>query len=389
MEYTPLPQEINVNTLLEELVQPRPVVIGLEGGPCSGKSTLMAEIAHQAEETDRIVVTLPEAATEHITRVTADGRSMPEIIADRPAFLQLQRDILRTIIANIDGAVSEHAGTDAIILVDRPDVGGYITPDEYRQVLRDIGEDRPPLHSRVDKLVFLPSVASETPERYAELRGTNVARYEATAAAAAAVCAANLRAVRTHPELQMAWGGSFQEKIRRLAETVLQPELEGEIKQGVPHTAALSYVTEAARRGDLLNSITMEQSYHVRDGREFRLRRATGDDGYEHRYFTIKHGEGAFRREIQRPLDEDQYSMLASTEQQGKTLKKVRHVVLDEPDSAGKRRLWFADRYVQPELAEWHFETEVNDEVEVEELTVLYGALRRRITESAKALIFN
>lgn len=134
--------------------------------------------------------------------------------------------------------------------------------------------------------------------------------------------------------------------------------------------------------------MAIEQSYHRARDQEFRLRRSVGDDGLPYWHFTIKTGEGAFRQELQRSLTAEEYKLLRRSQQIGKTLLKSRHVVLDEADTDGKRRLWYADRYLSPPLDEWHFETEVHDEYEIAELTVLYGAARRRITEGAKTLIF-
>jgi hypothetical protein len=375
--------------LLEELMAPQPVVIGLEGGPCSGKTTLTNEIAAQAERLDRPFVALPEAATHHIEKVMAEGKTIPELAAhDRPGYLEFQRDVLRTIVTNIERAKTVHAGTNAILLIDRPDIGAYVTPDEYRQVLDELGYAKAPIHALVDKLVFLPSVASEQPALYADLRTTNRARYETSADEAAAVCAANLRAVQTHPELEVAWGGEFTEKIKHLAAMVLQPELEGEIKQGVPNADAEAFIRKAIQNGNLLNILTIGQSYHDLGGQEFRLRQSSGDDGGMHYYLTIKTGEGAFRHELQRALAEDEYELLQRAKRIGNALLKLRHVVLDDADESGRRRLWFADRYIEPELPEWHFETEVKDDTELEELTARYGTARRRVTESAKALIF-
>lgn len=383
------PENQRQQELLEELMAPRPIVIGLEGGPCSGKTTLTNEIALQAEVLDRPFAALPEAATHHIEKIMAAGKTIPDLaVYDRRGYLEFQKDVLGTIIGNIERAKTVHAGTDAILLIDRPDIGAYVTAEEYGQVLGQLGHAQVPIHTLVDRLIFLPSVASEQPELYAELRGGNAARYETSAEEAAAVCAANLAAVRTHPELEIAWGGEFSEKIRHLAALVLQPELEGEIKQGVPNGEAEAFIRDAEARGNLINTLAMTQSYHELGGQEFRLRRSKGEDGSLHYFFTVKTGEGAFRHELQRGLSEEEYELLRRAKRIGNALLKLRHVVLDDADETGRRRLWFADRYTQPELPDWHFETEVKDEAELQMLTARYRATRYRVVESAKALIF-
>lgn len=172
---------------------PRPTVIGLEGGPCSGKTTLSTAIEMRAANVDRPVVVLPEAATEHIAQLAESRRTVAELAEhDRPAYLEFERGVLGTIIAGIERAKAAHAGTDAIIVADRVDIGAYVSPLEYRRLLNGFGLWRPPMHDLVDRLIFLPSVASEQPAQYHRLRDTNKARLETSAEEAAAVCAANL-----------------------------------------------------------------------------------------------------------------------------------------------------------------------------------------------------
>lgn len=373
--------------LLERLLEPRPTVIAAEGGPCSGKSTLAREVERQSAEFGRPVEVLPEAATEHLTILEAKGISPSYLMQhDRPGWVAFERDVLGTIYSRIRGALDAHAGTDAIILADRADIRSYVTTEEHRQVLADLGEGARPLDSLVDAVVFLPSVASEVPGKYRELQKTNGARYESSAEEAAAVSDANLRAVGTHPELEVAWGGDFQAKIKRLARMILHPEEENEIKQGVPDEQARAYVNQASRAGNLLNIITMQQSYHRLGDTDFRLRASRTADGQIFRHFSVKTGEGAFRTELRRTLDRETYLTLRTAPQLGQTLLKTRHVVLDPVDSSGKRRLWYADKYESPDLSEWHFETGVENQAEIDELNMLYDGLRRQIHGTAQML---
>ncbi|MGH7239938.1 MAG: AAA family ATPase, partial [Candidatus Saccharimonadales bacterium] len=370
-------------------MQPAPTVIALEGGPCSGKSTLMGELAIRASELDRPLELIPEVATEFINSYRERGLEVSEMaLNNRPAFLEFQTDILRAIISNIERAKLTHSGTDAIIVADRAEIASYVTADEYKQILIGLKQDKSPIHSIVDRVIFLPSVACEEPELYSRLVGSNAARYETSAEQAAAVSKANLLAVSTHPELEVAWGGDFKSKIGHLVNSIFNNELEGEVKQAVPGHAAEALVSEAERAGNLLNVMNIIQSYHQLGDRTFRLRQTT-TSGSVHYHLTIKTGSGAVRHELQRSLTPATFTLLKSAEQLGKTLAKRRHLVLDEPDDEDRRRLWFADYYTSPRLPDWHFETEVENEAEAAALMDRYATSRRRIVESAQSLIFS
>jgi hypothetical protein len=385
-----LPPNNSPAELLECLVRPAPTVIALEGGPCSGKTTLMAAVAEKSGELDFPLELVPEVATERIAGLQNKGVSITEMAEnDRPAYLKFEQGVIGTVLANIERAKAIRRGTNAVILVDRADIASYVTEEEYRQILDDLRWEKPPLQSVVDKVVFLPSVACERPELYAKLAGTNSSRLEATAEDAAAVSAANLREVQTHPELEISWGGDFKDKVGRLAAALLQPELEGEIKQSVPAADAEEFCHAAEARGDLLNVISIEQSYYQMDGREFRLRSSTCSDGARYYHFTVKSGDGVVRGELQRSLTRQDYELLGRAGNQlGNAVSKQRHVILDEPNSPGRRCLWFADRYIEPNLDHWHFETEVDNEAEAKELDKVYAATRQRATESARSLAF-
>jgi thymidylate kinase len=371
--------------LLERLLAPSPTIIGIEGGPCSGKTTLINNLATEAEKYDRRVVLLPEAASQHILKLQEAGIDFADLITnDREGFLAVEKDILRTIHDSITNAREEYAGTDAIIVADRCDIGAYLTSYEYRQVLDAVGYEQPPMIELVDQLYFLPSVARESRERYEEVAGSNAARYESYKQAVS-TCQANLEAISVHPELHVAWGGDFQQKIAKLTEQILQPEVEGELKLEVPNGAAQGALEAAVERGDMLNMMQIQQSYHQLDSTEFRLRAAVTEDSQEHYFFTVKQGEGAFRQEVQRRLSREEYNLMKRIPQYGNTLSKVRYAFL-EPEEGGKKRLWYADKYNQPNLREWFFETDVHTESEARDVDYIWMPLRYRVTLDTKRL---
>lgn len=379
-EYKPSQRE-----LLETLLQPQPAVVAIEGGPCGGKSTLLAEIERQAEAIDRPVVIIPEVATPKISEwEEKTGKKIPELAAnDRPEYLQFQQAILEGIVTEIEDKKAAYKGTDAIIIIDRCDIGAYVTLNEHSAILQTIGKKVPPLHEYVDRIYYLPSVAREDPDKYDKLEHTNTRRYE-KAEVAIATCEANIWAVAAHPELHVAWGGNFAEKMRRVTQGVLQPELEGEIKQSMPHPDAVDLI----RKSEILCMHGITQSYHVVDGCEFRLRKQTSLAAH-HYFLTLKQGTGAIRTEIQRRITAEEYNLLREAPQVGNELYKTRYTFLDAvADSTGRRRLWTADTYEKPNIPRWHLETDVETEAEAEELDILYAGVRERITTGARELIF-
>jgi len=369
--------------LLEKLLQPQPTVIAIEGGPCGGKSTVLAEIERQAEGIDRPVVIIPEVATFSIEELKRTGHTVPELAQNnRPAFLEFQQNILAGIITEIEAKKDEYRYANAIIVIDRCDIGAYVTPEEYRIILDNLEKETSPLHEYVDRVYYLPSVAREDPKKYEALKHTNTERYE-EADTAIATCEANLWAVAAHPELHISWGGEFTEKMRRVVQGILQPELEGEIKQAVSHPDAVDILGAS----EVLCMHGIYQSYHKLQGQEFRLRKQQSL-GARSFFLTIKQGEGVLRTEIQRRITADEYKVLQQAPRLGNELYKTRYTLLDTADSDGRRRLWNADTYEQPPIPQWHFETDVETEAEADELDLLYEGIRKRITTSARDLIY-
>lgn len=368
-EYRPSPEYQAQREVLAELLEPRPTVIAIEGGPCSGKTTLMERLKAMAGE--RQVVFLPEAATEHIAALQAKDVDIAQLPhKNRAGWLRLERDILSTIVDNIEQARETYAGTDAIIVTDRCDIGAYVTPEEHMQLLNELGLYVPPMLSHVDQLYFLPSLARINPHRYEEIRRSNPARVE-SASRAKRVCTRNLESISRHPELHISWGGDFEETLRRLIGSILQPELESEIKLqpllgGEPMAAFLEDSYEVARSA-------IVQTYHELDGVTFRLREVMTEHGERLRYFTFKTGEGVHRQEVQRQVDEMTYDLLGRCQRVGEPLLKERTLVLRD-ETSGKKRAWACDRYFDRRIGEWSIETDVRDETEA-------GLLRSAMAE--------
>lgn len=372
---------------IENHIQQQAVVIGFEGGPCGGKTSLLENVRKTAEQLGKTVLIIPETASIFIESLSSSGKNIADLATrDRPAYLEFQEKIVRTIFDKIETAKTQLSGSNAVIVIDRPDIGAYVTKEEYRRILQSIGRDKSPIHSHIDKLIYLPSVATTNPALYDELRHNNRSRYETSAEEAKSVCARNLEAVRTHPELEIAWGGDFGQTIKRLTDFVLNPHTESEIKQHVGSVDAEAYLDEANERKNLLHTMHIRQSYHQYQDRDFRLRRTACEDGVIHHHLTIKTGGGITRTEHQINIPEETYYELSEHKLIGRAIQKFRHIILDLPDRTNARRMWYADKYHEPFVPDWYFETSVFDETEASKLDMSYPH-RHRVVEDTKTLV--
>lgn len=373
--------------LLEKLQRPQPTVVAIEGGPCSGKTTLVNRLVRESESGGRPVAVLPEAATRHITKLSEAGIDIGWLAQhDREGFLAFERDVLRTILEDVEAAKAAYAGTDTILVADRMDIGAYVSQYEYEQILAALGEEMPPIMRHADKVVYLPSVAQEAPELYEGLKSTNAARYESLEQAIG-TCEANLWAVARHPELSVFWGGfdTFEDKMAAASDAVLHPESEKEVKfrpRPGSHNAAELVIASS----DLVASAYIDQSYHRMDGTVFRLRVTTTDRDEMVYSFTIKTGEGIERTELQRLISREEYETLRRCPQVGGTLTKERYTLLRndsgaKDEAAGtQKRLWVADKYFDRRLEEWFLEADVHT---VEEADGLIESVREWGLETA------
>lgn len=382
------PYEYQQQELLDELLQPQPTVIALEGGPCGGKSSLLAHLEQESEQHKRPLVVLPEIATQHISLLQQEGISIPELAQhNRPLYLDFQQNILKDIVEVIDAMKDMYAQTNAIIVTDRCDIGSYITTSERSAIYSSLGLQGAPYLTHVDQLYYLPSIARTAPERYASLQATNGARYEDTAEAAQ-TCNANLAAVGDHPEFHIVWGEDLDETIRSATQAILSPETEQEVKMAVEDNVARSLIDASIREGSFITQHDIRQSYHQLGGQEFRLRMQQSQPGYTHFFLTIKTGSGITRQEIQRKLTGKQYDMLYAAPRLGNALEKTRYAFLGDRNSSTKKRFWVADQYKNFLEPKWHFETDVLHEDEVPEVYATYSDIMQPTREKAADLIY-
>jgi predicted ATPase len=345
--------EYNPSDLLETLMQPRPEVVSVSGGPAGGKTMTMRELDAIAPTSDRPIRTVPEVPTmwmeEHGISLGALAQT------DRDAYLDAQVEILQRKIAYKEQHLEELAGTDGLIATDRGtgDDGAYMTHDELIQVAHRVGTTPQGLvHDNADKVVFLRSLAVTYPDVYERECGNNGTRYE-NVDEARSTDERTLRQWRHHPELHIVDGAEIPRKLSDALGFILSNETEIEERWEVTPEAAADFVERARESGDHLNTLRFRQTYHQLDGVDYRLRHGLGRDGYDFYHFAIKEPTEHGNVEVSRRLTADEYHALLSGEQEG-ALQKVRHVVLNGS------QIWHCDSVwdTQQNKERWFFEAE-------------------------------
>ncbi|PLS81772.1 hypothetical protein CYG49_01345 [Candidatus Saccharibacteria bacterium] len=355
--------------LLVRLLSPQPSVIGIEGGPCGGKSTVLETIAEQADRRGKKIVILPEVATKWITSLSERGHSIEWLAQyDRPAYLEVERGILGDIQHHINGAITEHSGTDTIIITDRTTVAPYVTPEEFSDICASLGISADTPLMQIDKMIYLPSVARLQPHLYKDLQSTNTARFEDTAEAAKQTCERTLAAVATHPELHIvADRRGFDKKLSDATNFALETdEIEQKWIVDMPEAeqgrAVDLLLSSKQRTGELLSAATITQSYHTLDGVSFRLRKREVEGGVSYS-FTIKSRTDNGRKETNRTISEAEYTSLYQASHCEGELQKDRVTFLHS------WQVWSVDRLQDDTgVVNWFFETEVADVHDLTEL---------------------
>lgn len=200
-----------------------PLVFGVEGGPCGGKSTFIDYFEQQAAAQGVSLCVLPEVASEVIAELRASGSDIRDILADPEENFVLQRRVLGTIAERLISA-REALGPTGIVIADRVDNAAYMSPALYGKVTDSLGFTVPPMNELVDQILYFPTLAYTNPERYLQLVSTNPNRYE-SADDAVQTCCANLGALALHPNV-VTINGSLQERLVTASDLIFAAVLE-------------------------------------------------------------------------------------------------------------------------------------------------------------------
>lgn len=191
--------------------------IVLTGGPCAGKSALIANLPPLIEA--RLgwhVITVPET----VAWMGSNGMRR-EDFQDIITFQSVQTAIQASHEDDAMEAAMAMGGGNVLVLMDRAilDAAAYLTDDGYRRVLAANGMTDEQVMRRYDVVIFLHSVACGH-ERLYHARG-NAMRLERDASDAARADVRTLRAYAAHPHvIEIADTETIGEKTERAMEAV-------------------------------------------------------------------------------------------------------------------------------------------------------------------------
>jgi predicted ATPase len=157
-----------------------PLVVCIDGGPCSGKSSVLSAL--ETERFDVPTVVIPELATIFGEELLAKGTDYPRLaVEDRAEYLRYQRRIVGGYIERIGIARQEMVRTGGLIITDRGPAGvrSYMEAHEWPELLAEFDSDPEAIkHDYADAVIFLDSLAVTNRVKYEMLRATNPLRTE-------------------------------------------------------------------------------------------------------------------------------------------------------------------------------------------------------------------
>lgn len=362
--------------LFENLTAPTPEIVVVSGGPCAGKTTLLEQLPAAAQVLSKTITIMPEVATQLIQ----EGVDFSWLAAhDRPAYLNVQRRIIREELDFVTSALKHYRGTDTVILLDRgiSDTFSYMTSHEARTLAAEHSKTPHQLgYDNTDRVVYLPSLALSNPAAYDIHKGSNAGRYEA-ASEAAITCRRTLEQWAQHPELHIADSPDFTDKLRRAAQFCLGGDQEYEQKWETTEAEAQMLINGKVDSGEMLSMTQLIQQYGSLDDQPFRLRRGQTHHGYQFFHFAVKQRG----RELRRSISEEQFRKLSPFAP--KLLTKIRYNFLDH------NHIWHADYVTSPRNhhGKWLLEAEVSHPSDLLQLKPPLPRTTRKVTFSNHDLV--
>ena len=204
----------------------RATVIALDGGPCSGKSSVMAGL--ETAEFDHPILFIPEIATEVSGELLEQGLDFPSLaVMDRCRYRQYQKRIVGGYIARIGAARRVLSETGGVIVTDRSPAGVqvYVRPHEWAEITEHCGTSPDKvIHEYADTVIFLRSLAVENPVKYDAMRRSNPIRTE-TVKQARQLHEVSRAVWRNHPDVIEIGGDDVSDKLRFVREHIARLSL--------------------------------------------------------------------------------------------------------------------------------------------------------------------
>ena len=279
------------------------------GGPCSGKTTFMSRAEEIFGERGYRVIVDHESATDlisgGISPATLGMYQFQKYCID----LQLKKEELCIAAAN------EIEGDKVMILMDRGilDDKGYVSPEEFRTILKDFNIKEEELNDRYDLVVHLVTSAKGAVEAYT--LSNNEARYESVEDAIK-VDDTILESWKDHPHRVIIDNTTdFEVKMRRAIQevfTFLGDEKPVQVFKKYLVDINEEVIKNVLKEKGATTSRIIQYYLKSTNGFERRIRRRVKDKSEIYSYSEAKMITASSRSKSDRILSRRQYSDLTS-----------------------------------------------------------------------------
>lgn len=329
--------------------------IVLTGGPCGGKTTLLAAIRDRLSSHGFRIYLVPEVATLLGTAGVPLGGNSPEQTR------LLEENILKVQMTLEDAfrSIAEAGAGPAVILYDRGtmDASAYLPAQAWDGLLEQNGWTRVGLRDvRYDAVIHLVTAADGAEAFYTT--ANNAARWE-TPEQARAIDHRLREAWLGHPHLRVVDNSSdFSGKIRRALQAVCRVT-------GIPEPVEVERKYLVRKAPEVLplphEELEIDQTYlQTADGSEARVRRRGQKGAYAYTHTVKKPLMSGQRVELERPITGREYAeLLTLRDPQRRTVCKRRSCFL------WKGFYFELDRFVEPRPGLELLEIELDDESSV------------------------
>lgn len=308
---------------MQNFADPEVRKIAITGGPCGGKTTIIASLFQWLCDHGFVTGVVREAATELIQ----DGYGPAKPWRDDVAFQQLLARFITTREDLLAGGLCAIASDrPRVLLCDRgvPDAAAYTTPEQFSRVLQAVSSSMLTLRDRYDAVVHLVTAADGAPQYYTT--ANNSARKESPE-----------EAIALDRRTQEAWIG--HQHLRVVDNST---NFEGKVlraRQVVAHALGIPVPLEIERKYLLRGvvrfplpvysyPVNIEQWYlPIGDEAEERRVRRRGQDGSYTYFYTEKMERSpGVRSERERQIGEREFERLMGewTPRLGR-IEKTRH----------------------------------------------------------------
>ena len=283
--------------------------IALTGGPCGGKTTSISIIEQELTNKGYQVFIVEEMATNIIK--SGAGPAVINYLTFQKMMIEMQQK-RNEVYEEMAKEFALNHNKNVVIIYDRgiPDCKGFLTDEEYSQVIKECGLDELKVMDYYDGVFHLVTAADGAPEAYT--CENNSARTE-TPEQAIERDRGCMRAWTGHPHLRVIKNGcTFDKKIDKLLEEVYTL-----LGVPVPVEIERKYLIEMPNISDLktkydCTTVDIIQTYLVEKepGVERRVRQRGVNGSYTFYYTEKQDISGVSRSEKERKITEKEYVQL-------------------------------------------------------------------------------